>query len=145
LALFASLSIIANYYLPLSGALGFHQGGRMNLVFIVLSLLTFIVMGSDTNLFVLWNITPIVFIAILYNKTDFKGIFCSSIFHMVLGTILLHTYFHTLMYFDIGKAATGSSTSALGYIFFPIYSICFGGLIYLLSKTIKWAWVKVKT
>ena len=102
-------------------------------------------MGSDTNWFVLWNITPIVFIAIVCNKTDFKGVLGSSVFHMVLGTVLLHIYFHTVMYFDIGKAATGSSTSALGYIFFPIYSVCFGGLIYLLSKTIKWACVKVKT
>ena len=117
----------------------------MNLVFVILSLLTFIAMGSDTNLFVLWNIAPIIFIAIVFNKSDFKGILGSSIFHMILGTISLHIYFHSIMYFDIGKAATGSSTSALAYIFFPIYSICFGGLIYLLSKIMNWVWVKVKT
>lgn len=117
----------------------------MNLVFIVLSFLTFVAMGSDTNLFVLWNIIPIVFIAIVFNKTDFKGILSASEFHMILGTIILHTHFHTVMYFDIGKAATGSSTSALGYIFFPIYSIAFGGFIYFLSKSVKWVWARAKT
>ena len=117
----------------------------MNLVFVILSLLTFIAMGSDTNLFVLWNIAPIILVAIVFNKTDFKGVLRSSTFHMILGTILLHIYFHSVMYFDIGKAATGSSTSALGYIFFPIYLVCFGGIIYLISKSIKWVWVKVKT
>lgn len=114
----------------------------MNLVFIVLSFLTFFAMGSDTNLFVLWNITPIVFIAIVFNKADFKDILSSSKFHMVLGTVFMHIYFHSVMYFDIGKAATGSSTSALGYIFFPIYSISFGGAIYFLSKSVKRVWAK---
>jgi len=117
----------------------------MNLVFVILSLLTFTAMGADTNFFVLWNIAPIIFVAIVFNKTDFKGVLKTSTFHMIFGTILLHIYFHFMMYFDIGKAATGSSISALGYIFFPIYSVCFGGMIYLLSKSIKWVWAKVKT
>jgi len=99
-------------------------------------------MGTNASLFALWNITPIAFIAIVFNKTDFKGVLSSSEFHLVLGTIILHIYFHCMMYFDIGKAATGSSTSALGYIFFPIYSIVFGGLIYFLSKSVKWVWAK---
>ncbi len=114
----------------------------MNIVFIVLSFLTFIAMGSDIDFFVLWNITPIVFTSIVFNKTDFKGVLNSSEFHMVLGTIILHIYFHSVMYFDIGKATTGFSTSALGYIFFPVYSIIFGGFIYFLSKSVKWVWSK---
>ncbi|TGE85219.1 hypothetical protein C7Y70_02465 [Pseudoalteromonas sp. KS88] len=115
----------------------------MNIVFLLLSLLTFIAMGANANLLVIWNILPIAFIAVAYNKTDFKGVLKSSVFHMILGTTLLHVFFHTVMYFDIGKAATGSSTAALGYIFFPIHSMLFGGLIYLLSKAIKLIWAKL--
>jgi len=109
----------------------------MNILLLLLSVLTFIAMEANANLFVVWNILPIAFVAIIYNKTDFKGVLKSSVFHMILGTILLHIFFHTVMYFDFGKAATGSSTAALGYIFFPIHSMLFGGLVYLLSKTIK--------
>ncbi|KTF13096.1 hypothetical protein [Pseudoalteromonas sp. H105] len=114
----------------------------MNILFLLLSLLTFIAMGANANLFVAWNILPIVFVAIVYNKTDFKGALKSSVFHMILGTTLLHIVFHTVMYFDIGKAATGSSTAALGYIFFPIHAMLFGGLVYLLSKAITFICVK---
>ncbi|WP_394188967.1 hypothetical protein [Pseudoalteromonas atlantica] len=116
----------------------------MNIVFLLLSLLTFIAMGANANLFVAWNILPIAFVAIVYNKTDFKGVLKSSVFHMILGTILLHIFFHTVMYFDIGEAATGSSTAALSYIFFPIHSMLFGGLMYLLSKAIKLIYIKLK-
>ncbi|MBW8192967.1 hypothetical protein K0504_18210 [Neiella marina] len=116
----------------------------MNLIFLMLSLLTFVAMGSDANLFVLWNIAPIILVAIVFNITVFKGFLKSSAFHMIVGTILLHSYFHSVMYFDIGKAATGSSTSALVYIYFPIYSVFFGGVVYLLSKSMKWVWVKVR-
>ena len=130
---------------PVIEKLGFHQGRIVNIVFLVLSFLTFIAMGSDTNFFVLWNLTPILFSAIVFNKTHFKSVLNSSEFYMILGTIILHIYFHSMMYFDIGNAATGSSTSVLGYIFYPIYSVCFGGLVYLISKSIKWVWLKVKT
>ncbi|TLU61352.1 hypothetical protein FE810_15180 [Thalassotalea litorea] len=117
----------------------------MNLIFVILSLLTFVAMGSEINGFVVWNIVPMIIAAIVFNTHKIKDVWSTSTFHMILGIILLHIYFHSVMYFDIGKAATGSSTSALAYIFFPIYSVCFGGLVYLVSKSIKWILVKVKT
>ena len=48
------------------------------------------------------------------------------------------------MYFDIGEAATGSSTSALAYIFMPIYVFIFGVIVFLVSKLIRALFGKFK-
>jgi len=117
----------------------------MNVLFIVLAILTFVSMGFDTNLFVLWNIVPIVISAFSFHELDRKAIYKNSNFHMIISILLMHVYFHAIMYFDIGKAATGSSTSALEYIFFPIYSVCFGILVYFISKLFKLVSNKLKT
>ena len=118
---------------------------RMNLVFAFFAVLTFIAMGSDANLFVLWSLTPILLATFMFNKSSDEKILTSSSYHMVLGILLVHAFFHSVMFFDIGKAASGSSTSALAYVFFPIFSIVFGIMMYALSKLIKMVWGKWKT
>ncbi len=117
----------------------------MNYIFALISLLTFAAMGFDTHFFVLWNIIPIFVCAFIYNKTTSQQLIKNSSFHAVIAIILFHSSYHMVMYFDIGKAATGSSTSALAYIFIPIYAVAFGGAIFLISKLVTAIISKLKT
>lgn len=117
----------------------------MNYIFALIAVLTFVAMGFDTHFFVFWNILPIIFSAFIYNQIAGSQVIKKSSFHAVIAILLLHSFFHTVMYFDIGKSATGSSTSALAFIYIPIYAVAFGGIAYLISKLIVSLIGKLKT
>ena len=94
-------------------------------------------MGFDPSLFVLWNIFPIIVATFVFSRVKDLYIKTNSVLHMLVAIAAIHTFFHIIMAFDIGKSATGSSTSALAYIVFPIYTLIFGVLIYAISKFIR--------
>lgn len=117
----------------------------MNYIFELIAVLTFAAMGFDIHGFVFWNIVPIIVSALIYNKFIERPLINNSGFHSVVAILLFHCFFHIVMYFDIGKSATGSSTSALAFIFIPIYAVAFGGIVYFISKLIFTVIGKLKT
>ena len=117
----------------------------MNYIFALFVVFTFAAMGFDTHFFAFWNIIPIIVSALIYNKIIERPLINKSGFHAVMAILLFHSFFHIVMYFDIGKSATGSSTSALALIFIPIYAVAFGGIVYLISKLIFAVVGKLKT
>jgi hypothetical protein len=125
-------------------ALGFYQVVDMNFIFALIAILTFGAMGFDMPFFWLWNIFPIIVAAMIFYQMDKGQLYKSSSLHMILTILLLHSFFHAVMYFDIGEAATGSSTSALAYIFIPIYVFIFGVIVFLVSKLIRALFGKFK-
>lgn len=106
----------------------------MNFILTLLSILTFAAMDFDLDIFVFWNILPIIFAAAIFNKRVENRLTIDSSFHAVLAILIIHCFFHVVMYFDIGKSATGSSTSALAFIFIPIWTIAIGIVVFILSK-----------
>lgn len=106
----------------------------MNFILALLSILTFAAMDFDLNIFVFWNILPVIVAAGIFNNRVKKPFTTDSCFHTVLAILITHCFFHVVMYFDIGKSATGSSTSALAFIFIPFVALAVGAAVFVLSK-----------
>ena len=66
---------------------------------------------------------------------------CYAAYGYILGWSGFSLFYHLAWFFDWGKTQTGSSTSALIFIWFPIYSIVIGVLFgvagYIVGKFIR--------
>lgn len=90
--------------------------------------------GGITS-FWLWNVSPIIACGLLLSLSKLdssKPVFWGGIGFTITGGILT-LLLHTAWLFNWGDFATGSSTSALTFIFIPIYAFIIGGICWLLG------------
>jgi len=93
-------------------------------------LLVVLVEGAD--LFTIWNLSPVAGVLAITLAAQRRplptvvgpGALALSSF-VVLGLIAIA---HLAWYFDWGRTATGSSTSALLFVFIPIWAFAAGGV-----------------
>lgn len=93
--------------------------------------------GFDFSGFMIWNILPILISSVTFILLKGYRASSNSFLHMTFAILLLHGLLHGVMFFDFNNVRTGSSTSALSYIFIPIYSLGFGAITYFMSKLSK--------
>jgi len=94
-----------------------------------------ILAGGLTNPFSYWNCVPILIAyAITRNATKsvaFKKV--AGAIGFCLTSIGLTVFIHVLWLLDWNEIATGSSTSALVFVFLPVYSLLLGGVGYFIG------------
>ena len=93
-----------------------------------------IAQGKITS-FLFWNASPIIVCGLLLSLSKLdpsKPSFWGGVGFALTGGILT-LLLHTAWLFDWGEFATGSSTSALIFIFIPIYAFIIGGISWILG------------
>lgn len=91
--------------------------------------------GGSPNMFTIWNLSPI-FLCYFILKNSFKEKNKSSRWNSIcftLTTVGSIIYVHTAWWQNWQEIKTGSSTSAIIFIFLPIYSIILGSIIFFFS------------
>ncbi|MEW6364492.1 MAG: hypothetical protein AB1714_07620 [Acidobacteriota bacterium] len=80
--------------------------------------------------FTVWNALPVVlgFGVLMLGLRSRRAITVGCIAFAISATLLV-ALFHLAWLFDWGGTATGSSTSALAFIFVPIWACLFAGII----------------
>jgi hypothetical protein len=92
-------------------------------------------MGSLTNviwrvLIATWNCVPLlVAFGLAFVTRASRSALRFSGYGFALGAATLSTFEHVAWAFDIGKVATGSSTSGLLFLFLPPYACFFGCIL----------------
>jgi ACR3 family arsenite efflux pump ArsB len=94
-----------------------------------------VIAGGLTNPLSYWNCVPILTAyAITKNATKSAGFKrMAGAIGFCLASIGLTVLMHVLWLLDWNKIATGSSTSALVFVFLPVYSLLSGGVGYLIG------------
>ena len=101
---------------------------------IVLAIFVFVSEGVAFNVFTVWNMLPLIISFVLYVNATTKGSTPYGAYGFLIGSMLLSSLIHLAWFFDWGETKTGSSTSALIFIFIPIYSLIPGGIGYAIGK-----------
>lgn len=103
-----------------------------------------IIVAEGFTWLAIWNLVPVFLSALLLSKWERRSdaIENGKTFGFVAGVCLFSGALHVGWIFDIGRTQTGSSTSALIFIFIPIYSMVdglIGGMIIgaLLGRIVK--------
>ena len=95
--------------------------------------------GVAPNLFTLWNLVPLFISYLLFAVAIYKkntGLLVGAIGYSLFG-IGISFVGHTAWYFDWYQIKTASSTSALIFIFLPVFSLIIGILGYTLGRVIE--------
>jgi hypothetical protein len=80
--------------------------------------------------FTVWNCLPVaVGFGALVAGLRTRGALAVACFTFAVSTSVLIALFHLSWLFDSGGTATGSSTSALAFIFVPIWACVFAAII----------------
>lgn len=97
------------------------------LICLICSILVFILLGI--NFFSLYQLIPIL-IFYIFTRTTFKhinGFYIKVCYSLSVIAFLLYPLAMQIgWYFDINEMASGSSTSALLFVYLPIYSTVLG-------------------
>ena len=101
-------------------------GGLFYLILIILGSFLIFSEGVSINIFTAWNLTPLIVSFALYSYAKKKGKHLFGAYGFLIGSMLVSGYIHLAWMFDWGGTATGSSTSALIFIFIPVYSVIAG-------------------
>lgn len=86
------------------------------------------------NPFWVWNTFPLIVAYWLLRRARLKGLRAlpeGLFIGFTLGPLVLA---HAAWIFDWNRTATGSSTSALMFIFLPIYALILGGMAYGIAR-----------
>jgi hypothetical protein len=85
--------------------------------------------SGDALPFLLWNCAPMVSaIGLVFaSRAAHLGLRCAA-YGFALGEAAPVVYWHIMWAFDIEKVATGSSTSALLFLFLPAMAITWGAI-----------------
>lgn len=84
--------------------------------------------------FMIWNALPIAvgLGMLLAARRASRAVVAGCVAFAVSATLLV-VAFHLAWFFDWGRTATGSSTSALAFIFVPLWAYVLSGIIGLLA------------
>ncbi len=97
-------------------------------------------MGLNSLWWLIWNMSPLIFAVGLLNSTQVSQNKRMVEFISAIVLLILISFSHLSMHFDIAGSATGSSTSALAYVTLPIAIMLVTVAVYLvlrLGLTIK--------
>src|SRR5215472_13833340 len=78
----------------------------------------------------IWNVLPVVFGYTFLRRAQRRSLRAAPEMAFLVSSCGLLLYAHAAWAFDWGCTATGSSTTALIFIFLPIYAIALGGLAF---------------
>lgn len=82
------------------------------------------------NLFWVWNAIPVALGYVLLRRARNRAFWPAPEIAFIALSCGLLLFAHAAWAFNWGRAATGSSTSALIFIFLPIYAVLLGGLAF---------------
>ncbi len=102
---------------------------------IVLSMpFLYLMQKSNFSLLTIWVLSPLIVSYLgLYLAQKFSSqVILNSIYVYTAISASLILYIHIQWFFDINSFRSGSSTSALVFLFVPFYAFIFGGIGYLL-------------
>lgn len=95
---------------------------------IIASLAVFLVVaeGVGINLFTVWNLLPLAIAVVVYLLARKRGKSLFGAYGFLLGSMLVSGLTHLAWMTDWNGTMSGSSTSALIFLFIPIYSVIAG-------------------
>lgn len=82
------------------------------------------------NPFWIWNATPVVLGYALLRRARRRALRPAPEIAFIVLSCGLSLLAHAAWMFDWGRTATGSSTSALIFIFLPVYAVVLGGIAF---------------
>ncbi len=103
--------------------------------FIFIALIIYYLEGILINPFAIWNASPLLISYLLVSKSieqNSKPIFIGFVLFTFIS-LTLSLLGHFAWHFDWQQTKTGSSTSAILFIFIPAYAIILGGVGYVLG------------
>jgi hypothetical protein len=103
----------------------------LEIVIITIALFIVISEGVTPNFFTVWNLLPILVYYFLLKKglPFWKNIIIKiTLFLTGITLLLFPVIIHLMWAFDFGETKTGSSTSALVFIFIPVWALLFAFL-----------------
>jgi len=122
----------------------FRYGWEVKIVLIAAGALIVVVEGPFLHLFLIWNLLPIilalVFIHLAEERLPLSPQAFFALFVSIAFAVGVTVFFHLAWMIDIAGTATGSSTSALMFVFLPVYSAIagvIGGVIGVLIGSLQ--------
>ena len=88
----------------------------------------YIALAEGVHLFAVWNMIPVAIGYVLLRGARRKGLRTKPELAFIVASCGLLLFAHAAWMFDWGGTATGSSTSALIFIFLPIYASILGAI-----------------
>jgi hypothetical protein len=89
----------------------------------------------------LWNVVPmLVALALVLTSRHSGPTIRFAGYGFSVGAAGLVLFGHIMWAFDVGKTATGSSTSALMFLFLPPWAVIVGAMAAVLGGIIGFAW-----
>ena len=93
-----------------------------------------VVYTEGFNRFTIWNALPVAIgFGVLWIGLRSRGATAAGCIAFAVSVTVLVALFHLAWLFDWGSTATGSSTSALAFIFVPFWVIVFAAIIGLVA------------
>lgn len=103
--------------------------------FTIMAIVIYYLEGILINPFAIWNASPLLISYLLVSKSieqDSKLIFIGFVLFTFIS-LTLSLLGHFAWHFDWQQTKTDSSTSAILFIFIPVYAIILGGVGYILG------------
>jgi len=108
------------------------------LLLVVLAVGLYVLAGSLFNPFIIWTSMPLYITYMYYlqaMRQDSEKKLFAAYGYLIVGVGLSYLY-HMAWYFDWDSTKTGSSTSALIFIWFPIYAVILGYVGYVIGYVV---------
>ncbi|WP_125931867.1 hypothetical protein [Thiosocius teredinicola] len=105
---------------------------------VALAIFVVVAEGVSPSIFTVWNLVPVMVAYFAFKGASTSGsrkILLGAIGYAFTGLALL-LYVHVAWLFDIDGAKTGSSTSGLVFLFFPLWSLILGAVGYFVGYAI---------
>ena len=115
---------------------------EIRLTIIVLAVMYYGLAGILLNPLIVWTVLPLYFSWFQFEKVfkeqHFENV--ARYYGFLIASSGFSLLYHLAWFLDIGSMASGSSTSALIFIFFPIYAVVLGYVGYGVAA----AWELIK-
>jgi len=111
---------------------------RFLFILVMLAIGLYVLAGKLINPFIIWTSLPLYISYMYYQQATRQGLdkkLYAAYGYLVVSLGLSYLY-HMAWFFDWDSTKTGSSTSALIFIWFPIYAVILGYVGYLIGYVI---------